>query len=128
MHSHLKLSLAMTAGFALGAAVSQGLRAQQHPPAYVISEIEVTDAEAYLRDYVPLANRALAENGQRRLASGGRTVTLAGAPPATRVVVSVFDSLEKAEAAYTSPAYLEARRIGDRYGRLRIFAVEGLPQ
>ena len=77
---------------------------------------------------MPLANRALAESGQRRRASGGRTVALAGAPPASRIVVSVFDSLEKAESAYSSPAYLEARRIGDRYGRLRIFAVEGLPQ
>ncbi|MBR0673355.1 DUF1330 domain-containing protein [Neoroseomonas soli] len=128
MHSHVKIGLAALLGFGMGAAAMQGLRAQPHPPAYVISEIEVTDADAYLRDYVPLANRALAESGQRRLVSGGRTVALAGAPPASRIVVSVFDSLEKAQAAYTSPAYLEARRIGDRYGRLRIFAVEGLPQ
>lgn len=128
MHVQVKLGLSVLAGFGLGVAAAQGLRAQPHPPAYVISEIEVTDAQAYQRDYVPLANRALAESGQRRLASGGRTVALAGAPPASRVVVSVFDSLEKAEAAYSSPAYLEARRIGDRYGRLRIFAVEGVPQ
>ena len=74
-----------------------------------------------------LATR-LAESGQRRLASGGRTVALAGAPPASRIVVSVFDSLEQAQAAYSSPAYLAARSVGDRYGRLRIFAVEGLPQ
>lgn len=128
MHPHIRLGLATMIGFGLGAAAMQGLRAQPHPPAYVISEIEVTDAEAYLREYVPLANRALADSGQRRLASGGRTVALAGAPPASRIVVSAFDSLEKAQAAYNSPAYIEARRIGDRYGRLRIFAVEGLPQ
>jgi uncharacterized protein (DUF1330 family) len=41
-------------------------------------------------------------------------------------VVSKFDSLEQAKAAYSSPAYLEARKIGDKHGRLRIFAVEGL--
>jgi uncharacterized protein (DUF1330 family) len=44
------------------------------------------------------------------------------------VVVSVFDSLAQAQAAYTSPAYLEARRVGDRYATLRIFAVEGVRQ
>jgi hypothetical protein len=27
-----------------------------------------------------------------------------------------------------SPAYLEARKIGDKYGKLRIFAVEGIAQ
>ena len=128
MHSHLKLCAATLAGFALGAVAVPRLQAQSGPAAYVISEIEVRDADAYAREYVPLANRALAESGQRRLASGGRTVSLSGAPPAARVVVSVFDSLEKARAAYTSPAYLEARRIGDRYGTLRIFAVEGVPQ
>jgi uncharacterized protein (DUF1330 family) len=40
----------------------------------------------------------------------------------------MFDNLEKAQAAYSSPAYLEARKIGDKYGKLRIFAVEGIAQ
>jgi uncharacterized protein (DUF1330 family) len=40
----------------------------------------------------------------------------------------MFDSLEEAQAAYTSAAYLEARKIGDKYGKLRIFAVEGIAQ
>lgn len=122
----IRPGLTLAAGLAIGFAAAEGLHAQAHPPAYVISEIEVTDAAAYARDYVPRANAALAASGQHRLASGGRTVSLAGAPPAGRVVVSRFDSLEAAQAAYTSPAYVEARRIGDRYGRLRIFAVEGI--
>ena len=128
MNVRIKLALALLGGFGLGALAVDRLHAQAGPPAYVISEITVHDADAYAREYVPLANRALAESGQRRLASGGRTVSLAGPPPASRVVVSAFDSLERAQAAYSSPAYLEARKIGDRYGTLRIFAVEGLPQ
>ncbi len=115
-------------GFGLGVAGAQALHGQTRPQAYVISEIELTDADAYTREYVPLANKALADSGQKRLASGGRTISIAGAPPAPRIVVSVFDSLEKAQAAYTSPAYLEARKVGDRYGKLRIYAVEGIPQ
>lgn len=94
--------------------------------AYVISEIELTNPEAYAKEYVPLANKALAESGQKRLASGGATAGLAGDPPASRIVLSVFESMEAAKAAYTSPAYLEARKIGDKYAKLRIFAVEGL--
>jgi hypothetical protein len=40
----------------------------------------------------------------------------------------MFESLDRAQAAYSSPAYLDARKIGDQYGKLRIFAVEALPQ
>ena len=116
----------MLMSFALGAATVGALKAQAKPPAYVISEIEVTNADAYAKEYVPLANKALADSGQKRLVSGGKTVALAGMPPASRIVVSMFDSLEKAQAAYSSPAYLEARKIGDQYGKLRIFAVEAI--
>jgi uncharacterized protein (DUF1330 family) len=128
MNTHLKLGLAMLAGFGLGAVGVDRLHAQSQPSAFVISEIEVTNPDAYTKEYVPLANKALADSGQKRLVSGGRTSALAGAPPASRIVVSRFESLEKAQAAYNSPAYLAARKIGDQYGRLRIFAVEGLPQ
>jgi uncharacterized protein (DUF1330 family) len=123
-----KLGLGLLVGFGFGAGAAQILHAQGKPPAYVISEIELTNPDAYAKEYVPLANKALADVGQKRLASGGKTVSLAGAPPAPRIVVSMFDSLEKAQAAYTSPAYLEARRIGDKYGKLRIYAVEGVAQ
>lgn len=128
MNTYIKLGLAMLAGFGLGAIAVDQLHAQARPPAYVISEIDVINADAYAKEYVPLANKALAESGQKRLASGGKTIALAGAPPASRIVLSVFENLEKAQAAYSSPAYMEARKIGDQYGKLRIFAVEGLPQ
>jgi uncharacterized protein (DUF1330 family) len=128
MDARFRLGLAVLVGIGVGAVAVEALHAQGKPPAYVISEIDVTNAEGYAKEYVPLANKALAESGQKRLASGGKTVSLAGAPPASRVVLSVFESIEKAQAAYTSPAYLDARKIGDQHGRLRIFAVEGVAQ
>ena len=118
----------MLVSFGLGGGLVEVLHAQASPPAYVISEIDVTNPDAYAKEYVPLANKALADSGQKRLVSGGKTVSLAGAPPASRIVVSMFDNLDNAKAAYSSPAYLEARKIGDQYGKLRIFAVEALPQ
>ena len=126
MKTYALAALCLSAGIALGMA-AQTLRAQTRSPAYVISEIDVTNPEGYAKEYVPLAVKALAQSGQKRLASGGKTVALSGAPPATRIVLSMFDSLDQAKAAYTSPAYLKAREIGDKYGRLRIFAVEGIP-
>jgi hypothetical protein len=68
MKPHYRIALAMLGSFALGAASLEGLRAQVKPPAYVISEIEVTNADAYAKEYVPLANKALADSGQKRLA------------------------------------------------------------
>lgn len=128
MNGNFKVGLGLLVGVALGAGAVVELRAQAKPPAYVISQIDVINADAYAKEYVPLANKALAESGQKRLASGGKTISLAGEAPAARIVVSMFDSMEKAQAAYTSPAYLEARKIGDQYAKLRIFAVEGIPQ
>lgn len=126
MRNSAKVGLGMCAGFGLGVIAVQAIHAQAQPPAYVISEIDVTDAEAYAKEYVPLANKALADSGQKRLAFGSKTISISGTPPASRIVLSVFENLDKAKAAYTSPAYLEARKIGDQYGKLRIFAVEGI--
>jgi uncharacterized protein (DUF1330 family) len=128
MKTQFAVALWALFSLAAGGIAGHSVQAQSHPSAYVNSEIEVTNADAYSKEYVPLANKALAESGQKRLASGGRTISIAGAPPAPRVVVSMFDSLDQAAAAYSSPAYLEARKVGDRYGKLRIFAVEGVPQ
>lgn len=128
MNAYIKVGLAVLVGFGLGATAMHRLDAQPRPPAYVISEINVTNPDAYAKEYVPLANKALAESGQKRLASGGKTIAISGAPPAPRIVLSVFESMDKAQAAYSSPAYLEARKVGDKYGKLRIFAVEGVPK
>jgi uncharacterized protein (DUF1330 family) len=128
MKTYYAMASGVLAGAVIGAVAVQSLHAQSKPPAYVISEIDVTNPDAYLKEYVPLANKALAESGQKRLASGGKTIALAGAPPASRIVVSVFESMEKAQAAYTSPAYIDARKTGDKYSKLRIFAVEGIAQ
>jgi hypothetical protein len=42
--------------------------------------------------------KALADSGQKRLASGGKTIALAGAPPASRIVLSAVKNIEEAQA------------------------------
>ena len=127
MQTRLKMGFALFAGFGLGAIAVEAIHAQATPSAYVISEIDVTNPEAYKTEYLPLAQKALRSSGQKMLAAGGKTVALSGDPPKPRVVVSIFENLSKAQAAYTSPDYVEARKIGDKYAKLRIFAVEGVP-
>ena len=125
MKTHVKLGLAMLTGFGLGAGAVHELRAQATPPAYVISEIKVVDENGYANEYLPLVNKALAASGQKRLASSTNTLAIAGDPPQPRIELFVFENMEKAQAAYTSPAYLEAKRIGEKYAKFRTFAVEG---
>jgi hypothetical protein len=59
MKSNYKVAVAMLAGVALGALAVQGLHAQAKPPLYVVSEIDVSNLDAYLKEYVPVAQAAL---------------------------------------------------------------------
>jgi uncharacterized protein (DUF1330 family) len=43
-----------------------------------------------------------------------------------RTVIVAFDSLEKAQATFTGAAYREGRKIGDKYAKFRIWAMEGI--
>jgi uncharacterized protein (DUF1330 family) len=128
MKMNAKLVIALFAGAAIGAAAVQGLHAQAKPPGYVVVEIDVTNPDAYAKEFLPIAGKALADGGIKFLSRGGKAVAIDGAPPKNRTVIAVFDSLEKAQAAYTSPAYLEARKIGDKYATFRVWAAEGLAQ
>ena len=85
----------------------------------------MTNQEAYAKEYVPLAVKALTDAGNKVVARGGKTAAIEGAPP-KRIVINSFDSLDQAVAAYNSPAYKEARAIGNKYATFRVFAVEEL--
>ena len=51
---------------------------------------------------------------------------LEGQSPKGRLVVIEFDSMEKAQAWYNSPAYTQLRPIRQKAGRSNIYIVEGL--
>ena len=128
MKTRYVVALSAAAGIAIGAAAVQTLHAQAKPPGFVVVEIDVSDPDAYAKEFLPGAGKALADGGIKFLARGGKTETIEGAPPTKRVAISQFDSLEKAKAAYTSPAYNEARKIGNKFAKFRIWAVEGVTQ
>jgi uncharacterized protein (DUF1330 family) len=119
-------TLAVLAGFGLGAITVQTLHAQAKPPAYTIVEIDVTNQDGFTKEFAPIAGKALTDGGAKFLARAGKTVSIEGEPPKSRVVVHAWESIDKAQAAYASDAYKEARKIGDKYAKFRIFAVEGV--
>lgn len=128
MKTRFAAALALLAGAAIGAVAVQGLHAAANPPAYVVTEIDIADLDAYQKEYVPLAQASVKASGGRLVAAGQKIVALEGAPPGTRVAINQFDSLEAVQAWRNSAQYKEARKIGDKYGKFRAFAIEGLPQ
>jgi uncharacterized protein (DUF1330 family) len=129
MKIYYTVGLSMLAGAVLGAGAIQGLHAQAKPPAFVIAEIDVSNPDAFAKEFAPLAVKALGENdsGYKVLARGGKAVAIEGNLP-NRIVINQFADLDKAVAAYNSPDYKAAKVIGDKYAKFHLMAVEGLPQ
>jgi uncharacterized protein (DUF1330 family) len=126
MKAKYTVALAMTASFVLGGLAVQGLHAQAKPPGYYVAEITVKDQDAYMKEFVPPATKSLQERGGKFVIRGGKTMSMQGAPPAPRVVVLQFDSMDKAEAWWNSSAQKAAQAIGDKYATFRAYIVEGV--
>jgi uncharacterized protein (DUF1330 family) len=132
MKTHYTVTLAMVAGFGLGAVAVQGLHAQAKAPVYYVAEIDVTNPDAYAKEYAPKAQAIIKAAGGRILAIGGaaggaKVTTYDGEPP-KRAVVQVWDSMEKIQAWRANPEYIELRKIGAKYAKFRSYSIEGLPQ
>jgi uncharacterized protein (DUF1330 family) len=127
MNKRIAHAASLALAMAVGALGAQVLHAQAKAPAYVIGEIDIRDEAPYDKEYVPPAAKAVVDGGGKYIVRGGRSVSLYGEPP-KRIAIMAFESLEKAEAVFKSPAYTNAKKIGDKYANFRIYAVEGLPQ
>jgi Domain of unknown function (DUF1330) len=80
MNTRCTIALAMLAGAALGAAAIQGLHAQAKPPAYIVIEVDVTDADLY-KQYQSKARPLQSQYSARFIAQGGKIDAYAGEPP-----------------------------------------------
>ena len=70
MKQYVGLGLAMLAGTVIGAAAVSGLHAQAKPPVYLVSEIDVTNPEAYGAEFAPKAQATVKAAGARFIAIG----------------------------------------------------------
>jgi uncharacterized protein (DUF1330 family) len=133
MKTYYTVALSVLAGAALGAVAIQGLHAQAKPPVYYIAEIDVTNPDAYAKEYAPQAQAIIKAAGGRFLAIGGAAATGAkvtafdGESP-KRAVVQVWDSMQQIQAWRAKPEYVELRKVGEKYAKFRSFAVEGVQQ
>jgi uncharacterized protein (DUF1330 family) len=96
-------------------------------PAYVIVETDIHDPDQYAH-YMAASPDAVAAGGGRFVVRGGELAVLEGDWQPTRIVILEFDDLEAAKAWYASERYQQAKRLREGAARLRMVAVEGLPE
>jgi uncharacterized protein (DUF1330 family) len=119
--------LAVSAGLVIGAVAIKDLQAQapssNKGPAFYIAEFEVIDREG-LKPYSARVSSTLEPFGGRFIVRGGKIAALEGEAP-KGIVVIAFESMEKAQAWYDSPAYREIRPIRHKTAKSRVFILEG---
>jgi uncharacterized protein (DUF1330 family) len=126
-------AIAMTIAGMVGGLAVGSLHAQTKAPVYYVAEIDVTDEAGYAKDYVPKAQALIKASGGRIIAiggagGGGKVTPFEGTPPSKRVVIQVWDSMDKIQAWRNSPDFKANRQIGDKYAKFRSFAVDGVAQ
>ena len=92
--------------------------------AYVIANIEVTDAAAYER-YRKDVPATIEQYGGRFLVRGGAASALEGDFQPKRIVVLEFPSVERAQAWWDSPEYRPLRALRQSASRGDLFVVAG---
>ena len=114
----------MLVGTALGAAAIQTLHAQAKPPVYMIAINEVSNQEGYTKEYVPPAQKSVKDHGGVYVAAGpGTQVT--GNLPNGPVVILRWESIEALQSWRNSPEFQAALKIGEKYAKYNIIAVDG---
>ena len=130
MSARCKIGVAMLTCVGLGAFGSAVLHGQARPPAYLIGQIEVSDPDGYAREYLPKAREIIKAHGGRLVAAAGaaaagpQVVAVDGEPP-KRVVIYMYPNMEALQAWRNDPAYVQVRRVGEKYAKYHTFAIEG---
>ncbi|MEH2590588.1 DUF1330 domain-containing protein [Bradyrhizobium sp. AZCC 1721] len=94
-------------------------------PAYVISEVEMRDAEGF-EAYRIIAAKTIAQYGGRYLVRGGAATLIEGSPPPKVIIVVEFPTMERLREWYASPEYAEALRVRQTALDRRLVFVEGV--
>ncbi len=95
------------------------------PSAYVLANVEVTDAQQY-EQYKKLSTQAMQAHGAEVCARGGRVEVLEGDWSPKRVVLLKFPTLDQARAFYDSAEYQAAKAARQGAAVMRMVLIEGV--
>ncbi len=123
MKPNIMLIVTGITGALIGVATSEALHAQAKPLAYLVAEVEVTDATTY-QAYSNSVNPIIAKHGGKFIVRGGKTLSVAGDPP-KRVAIATFESMDQGAAFEADPAYKALIPMRDKSAKYRAYIVEG---
>lgn len=93
--------------------------------AYLIANVDVTDAAAY-EEYRRLVPAIIAAHGGRYLARGGATEWLEGAVSPKRMVLLEFPDMTTLKGFYHSPEYQRIAAVRQRVSHSSLLAFDGI--
>jgi uncharacterized protein (DUF1330 family) len=114
----------------MGAAGVSTINAQSKSVVYLVSEIDVTNPQAYGSEFAPKAQATIKAAGGKQIAIGGsggagakNVIAIEGTAP-KRVVIQQWESMDALKAWYNGAAYQDALKIGKKYASFRRYAIE----
>lgn len=131
MKTKLSVTVLVVAIIGLVIGATDRVRAQPEKPrpAYVFAEVEADPSRhqdaSELRRYATEAPKSIAAFGGRYVVRGGKVEGLEGEAPSGYIVIIGFESLEKARAWYSSPAYEAIKPIRQQSTKSRLLLLEG---
>jgi uncharacterized protein (DUF1330 family) len=131
MKTYLTGSVALLTGIVIGGFAIQGLHAQTKTPIYLITEIDVKDADKYGTEFAPKAQATIKASGGKFIVIGGtggasaKPITAMDGTPPKRITVQQWESMDALKKWYDGADYQAALKIGKQYADFRRFAVEG---
>ena len=125
MKARFGMALTMAVGAALGGAAIQAPHAQAKPPVYMIAINDVSDQEHYAKEYVSPAQKTVKDYGGEYVAAGPGT-QVAGNLPHGPAVILRWNSMEALQRWNNSSDFRAALKIGEKYAKFNIVAVNGL--
>jgi uncharacterized protein (DUF1330 family) len=128
MKTRWVVAISMLVGIAIGATGVESIRAQAGGAVYYVVEIDVTNLDGYLKEYLPRVEATIKAFGGRILASGTKVANVEGDPPKPRVAIVLWDDIENVQTWRDSAEFKEIRVLGDKVAKFRAFTVEGLPR
>jgi uncharacterized protein (DUF1330 family) len=119
LKTYFGVGLGMLAGAVLGAAAVSGLHAQGNAPIYLVTEIDVSNPEAFGKEFSPKAQASIKAAGGKQIAIGGvggagaKGITAFGGTAPKRAVIQQWESMDALKAWYNGADYQAALKIGE---------------
>jgi uncharacterized protein (DUF1330 family) len=127
MKTRFTIAVSMLAGAVLGGAAIQALHAQAKPPVYMIAINQVGNPDGYAKEYVPPAQKSVKDHGGEYIAAGPG-MQVEGNLPDGAVIILRWESMEALQGWRNSPEFQAALKIGEKYAKFNIIAVNGVRQ